>query len=206
MIEASVMLLSEWDAYRQKTDASWQSDVTLQIFGSFLDRQSLELAWILANDPFETDDLDQTIAIQLIFLPICRSWTLNQKFKREVQLLLQTPLTELRFNPAIMSIVNQALEVVARMRQIHYARLMDILIHPRLPPTPQFQENQILFGNRSAQFLSKNTLLPLVRVNQRDYNGIPFGLNLPSFVNHIVKSELLEQVRMQHLLQIETHG
>jgi hypothetical protein len=205
MIEASVMLLSEWDAYWQKTDASWQSEMNFQIFGSFLDRQSLELVWIIANDPFEKDNLNQKIAVQLVFLPICRSYLINQDFKQEVQQLIQMPITfaDLHYNPAIPSIVNHALEVVNRMRRLHHAQLMDILIHPRLHHTPKFLENRILFGNRSAQFLSKISLLPQVRVNQRVYNGIPFGLDLSSFVHHIVRTELLEQVRMQQLLPVE---
>lgn len=210
MIEASVMLLSEWDAYRQKTVASWQTGMKFQIFGSFLDRQSLELAWIMANDPFTEDDLDQKITVQMVFLPISRSFLINQKFKREVQQMLQTPspasITDIQYNPAIMSIVNHALEVVDRMRKVHYAQLMDILIHPRVSHNPHFLENRILFGNRSAQFLSRYTLLPQVRINQRVYNGIPHGLDISSFVQCILKSELIEHMRMQHLLQIETYG
>ena len=208
MIEASLMLLSEWYVQQQKVVASWQSEMSLQIFCSFLDRTSLELARIMVNAPFAGDDPDHELFLQIVFLPICRSMRINQELKQEVQQLLQTPLTDPHYHLAITAIVRHALDVVGRIRQVHHAQLMDILVHPRLPHTPQFQENRILFGTPSAQFLEKYTLLPQVRINHRIYNGIPFGLDVSSFVQRILKLELIEQgdhVRMQNLPPIELH-
>ena len=200
MIEASCMFLSEWQAHQQKSDETWQAELTLQIFGSFLDRKSLELAWLLVNNPLA---LDEQVTIQIVFLPICRSFLINQEFKRNLQPLLQIPCTESQYNPAILPMVNHAAEVVSRMRRLYYAQLIDIPPDFSSTRTSQFKENRILFGNLSAQFLEKHTLLPQVRINHRVYNGIPFGLDPISFVQRILTKEISEQLQMQHLLPIE---
>ncbi len=91
MLEFEVLLLPEWYARQKKRGHSAVEVPFMRLFGSFLNADSLDLAWHLTSpDILEVFDMlsPQYLAgcnanplIQLIFFPISRSFSQNIQVK-----------------------------------------------------------------------------------------------------------------------------
>ena len=200
MLDYEVLLLPEWYAL-QKTHTSLPNKISsLRLFGSFLNEDSLQLAWHLSSldnrevlGIFDSQNnlysAPSTI-IQLVFFPISRTFSKNRIIKQTlVNLLENYPRDENRI-PDFSEIIYEASSEVEKSQREFIELYFNENISDEESPEFEFRVNKFLFGALTAHYLENIPILPQIEVKNRRYSGIPLNLSMEDFLDKILLMEL----------------
>jgi hypothetical protein len=115
MVFLSLLLLPEWQRYRENWN---RSRIKCMIFGSFLNLESLQLAYKLSQGcNYNNQTLPERICweaeqILLIFFPISRKLQENFELKYRMEDLVMEQVSEMELQHAIQTILTRSHEIV----------------------------------------------------------------------------------------------
>ena len=200
MIEYEVLLLPEWYSLQKKGKILHANKPILRLFGSFLSENSLELAWSLTSaDNLEVIDIlgvhNRLISppnptIQLIFIPISRTFSKNLHIKKALIEILENHPRKNGQVPDFSNIIRQASGEIDKSQQEFIHLYFRENISEDQNPKFEFRVNKFFFGPITARFLQKIKDFPYIEIKNRKYHGIPMNLTLNDFLQKILLVEL----------------
>ena len=165
----------------------------MQVFCSFLDRNSLEFVFeliqsdILEKNLFKYDDIEEPLII-FIFFPVSRSMYINSLFESNLREFSQ-------LKPNFRNIqISKLLEKAHNVMQKRYRQYKTFKIQDNdyfcSPEQEKYKIDEFLFGDLAAKYLDNIKQFPYIQFKNRMYEGIPLNYSLNSFINNIIFKEL----------------
>ena len=187
------MLLDEWYVEHELKKANESESIIMQVFCSFLDRNSLEFVFKLIQSDFLAENLSKYEKIEepliiFVFLPVSPSDYVNSLF--ESYLGEFTMLKSNLHKDQITEILEKAHDVMQkRYRQYKTYRIQDN-DYFFLPKQEKYMVDKFLFGDLAAKYLDCIKQFPFILVKDRMYEGIPLNFSLNSFLKNVIFKEL----------------
>ena len=187
------MLLDEWyEEYEVKRGNEYES-IIMQVFCSFLDRNSLEFVFkliqsdFLAENVVKYDDIEEPLII-FIFFPVSRSIYINSLFESNLGEFSQ--LKPNFRNIQISKLLEKAHNVMEkRYRQYKTFKIQDNEYFCS-SKQEKYKIDEFLFGDLAAKYLDSIKQFPYIQFKNRMYEGIPLNYSLNSFISKIIFKEL----------------
>ena len=187
------MLLDEWYVdYELKMNKESES-IMMQVFCSFLDRNSLEFVFKLIQSDFLTENLKkyeniEELLIIFVFFPISQSDYVNSLFESYFGEFswLKSSLHKDQIN----EILEKAHNVMQKRYKLYKTNQIQDSDYFILPEQEKHEVDKFLFGELAAKYLGCIKQFPLILVNDRLYEGIPLNFSLNSFISNIIFKEL----------------
>ena len=186
------MLLDEWYVEHEKKYES-KRNIVMQVFCSFLDRNSLEFVFKLIQSDFLTENLEKYEIIEepliiFIFFPISPSNYINSLFESYFGKF--SMLKSSLHNDQINEILERAHEVMQKRYRHYKAHQIQDSDYFYLPKQEKHEIDKFLFGELAAKYLEYIKQFPFIFVKDRLYEGIPLNFSLNSFLNNVIFKEL----------------
>ena len=187
------MLLDEWyEEYEIKRAKDFES-ILMQVFCSFLDRNSLEFVFKLIQSDFlvesllKYDSIEEPLII-FIFFPVSPSDYINSQFE---SCLGGFCTQKSDFNNSQISELLEKAQIIMqkRYRQYKTYRIQDS-DYSNHPKQEKYKVDEFLFGDLAAKYLDNIKQFPYILLKNRMYEGIPLNFSLNSFINNVICKEL----------------
>ena len=187
------MLLDKWYKDYELERGNEYESIIMQVFCSFLDRNSLEFVFKLiqsdfhAKNVFKYDGIEEPLII-FIFFPVSRSVYINS--------LLESNLGEFsQLKPNFRNTqISKLLEKAHNVMQKRYCQYKTFRIQDDYylcsPEQEKYKIDEFLFGDLAAKYLENIKQFPYIRFKNRIFEGIPLNYSLNSFINNIIFKEL----------------
>ena len=187
------MLLDEWYMEHELKRVNESKSIIMQVFCSFLDRNSLEFVFKLIQSDFLAENMSKYEKIEeplivFVFLPVSPLNYVNSLFE---SYLGEFSMLKSNFHKdQINEILEKAHDVMQkRYRQYKTYRIQDN-DYSYLPKQEKHKVDEFLFGDLAAKYLDCIKQFPLILVKDRMYEGIPLNFSLNSFLNNVIFKEL----------------
>ncbi len=187
------MLLDEWYVEHELKRTNESESIIMQVFCSFLDRNSLEFVFKLIQSDFLAENLSKYEKIEepliaFVFLPVSPADYVNSLFESYLG----------EFNMLNSNLhkeqINKILERAHNVMQKRYKQYKTYRIQDNdyfIPPKQEkYKINKFLFGDLAAKYLDCIKQFPFILVKDRFYEGIPLNFSLTSFLNNVIFKEL----------------
>ena len=187
------MLLDEWYEEHELKRSNEYESIIMQVFCSFLDRNSLEFVFTLIQSDFlaenlvEYDNIEEPLII-FIFFPVSRSIYINSLFE---SYLGEFGKLKTNFKNIQISKLLEKAHNVMQKRYRHYKtyRIQDNEYFCT-PKQEKYKADEFLFGDLAAKYLDNIKHFPYILFKDRMYEGIPLNFSLNSFISNIIFKEL----------------
>ena len=187
------MLLDEWYMDHELKRANEFGSIIMQVFCSFLDRNSLEFIFNLIQSDFLVENLSKYEVIEepiiiFVFFPVSPSDYINSLF--ESYLGEFSNINSNMQNNQINELLEKAQNVAQkRYRQYKNYRIQDVN-YTISPKQEKYKVDKYLFGDLAAKYLDNIKQFPFILVEDRIYEGIPLNLSMNSFIYNVIFKEL----------------
>ena len=190
-----LLSLAQWHQVEKKSMRKIPDPKKITIFGSFLDKDSLEIAYKLVNsNTFSSNSLSPVI--DLVFFPITRFQDYYYPLFEKLEVfLLNHQIIDIY--PTIFEIITQANWIQKRAKQIlnlqyNIDEKCDIFQFKsqNLIENNFFAHNKEQYGLLAALYLKSIKQFPTIFIAGRIYNGIPLNFSLDQFLNSIIYDEI----------------
>jgi hypothetical protein len=192
MAELVLLLVPEWHRYRKE----WQQLLPkCVIFGSFTDRDSLQIAAKLARYyplnqrviPDQTRCSFEIHPIFLVFFPISRKLLINLQCKQQLEsILLNLPPEEI-VSKKITELQERTIEILRIEEQ---RGQIQQLWNNQEQITPEERACR-RFGPITARYLMEMMYFPKIYLRDQIYNGVPLNYDVETFCDRLILPELL---------------
>lgn len=187
------MLLDEWYVEYELKKIDESGPIIMQVFCSFLDRNSLEFVFKLIQSDFLAENLSKYEILEepliiFVFFPVSTSFYVNSLFESYFDefCILKSDLHKEQIN----EILEKAHDVIQkRYMQYKTYRIQDNE-YSNLPKQEKYKIDKFLFGDLAAKYLDCIKQFPFILVKDRMYEGLPLNFSLNSFLNNIIFKEL----------------
>ena len=187
------MLLDEWYEEYELNRAIEYESIIMQVFCSFLDRNSLEFVFKLIQSDFLIENLSTYETIEdpliiFIFFPVSPHFYINSQFESYLEEF--SKLKSNFHNVQISELLEKAQNIMQkRYRQYKTYQIQDCeyFCHPK---QEKYKIDEYLFGDLAAKFLDCIKQFPFILVKDLIYEGIPLNFSLNSFISDIIFKEL----------------
>lgn len=181
----SLFTLAQWHWDQKKRKHLSLKPTKITIFGSFLDKDSIEFIYKFLN--YQSYAFERAIpSIDIIFFPISKIKGKNDTLFDMLENLLLN-YDGIEPNQRILDIVSQATWLQRRSMQFLFSRF-EI---SKIDALTLFNRNKFLYGSLPALYLKEITQFPTIYIEGRVYNGIPLNFTIDQFIQSIIVPEIL---------------